>query len=150
MNISHSSVSFHILNCLSVIGGKRERDDLTQSPTFLHLSFCLLVWDYQLSPLSHRDWQLKIIAFIMCGVFIPSSSVFFFMREQKMLSAVSLFISSIGRLMKGTVLSQAFCDRLQSLCTGGLFVCTGRHSHSHCDSSLDRLGHDQKLYATII
>lgn len=24
MNISHSSVSFHILNCLSVIGGERE------------------------------------------------------------------------------------------------------------------------------
>lgn len=52
MNISHSSVLFHILNCLSVIGGerKRGRDDLTQSPTFLHLSFCLLVLDYQLSP----------------------------------------------------------------------------------------------------
>lgn len=51
MNISHSSVSFHIFNCLSVIG-EGKRDDLTQSPTFfifLHLSFCLLILDYQLS-----------------------------------------------------------------------------------------------------
>lgn len=53
MNISHSSVSFHILNCLSVIGGEREM--IWPTPLlfffffFLHLSFCLLVLDYQLS-----------------------------------------------------------------------------------------------------
>lgn len=32
MNISHSSVSFHILNCLSVIGGEREREMIWPIP----------------------------------------------------------------------------------------------------------------------
>lgn len=97
LNISHSTVSFHILNCLSVIGGERERESGSDpvpyffAPLILPISFGLPAF-----PLPHRDWQLKIIAFIMCGVFIPSSSVFLFMREQKVLSAVSLFISLLG------------------------------------------------------
>ena len=141
---------------LSVSNWRRERDDLTQSPTFFFFFAPLILpisFGLPAFSLSHWDWQLKIIAFIMCGVFIPSSSVFLFMREQKkkkkMLSAVSLFISSVGRLMRGTVLSKAFCDRLQSPCTGGLvsvrleFTDAGSHLRSHCDGSLEGLVRDQ-------
>lgn len=39
MNISHSSVSFHILNCLSVIRGERERERLSDPvPYFSYTS----------------------------------------------------------------------------------------------------------------
>ena len=70
---------------LSVSNWRRGRDDLTQSPTFFFFAPLILPISFGLPAfsLSHRDWQLKIIAFIMCGVFIPSSSVFLFMREQK-------------------------------------------------------------------
>lgn len=64
---------------LSVSNWRRERDDLTHSPTFFFFFFfapLILPISFGLPAfsLSHRDWQLKIIAFIMCGVFIPSSS----------------------------------------------------------------------------
>ncbi len=69
-----------------------------------------------------------------------------------MWSAVSLFTSSVGRLMRGTVLSQAFSDRLQSPRTGGLVsVClwssheAASHLRSHCDSSLERPECDQNF-----
>lgn len=85
------------------------------APLILPISFGLPAFS-----LSHRDWQLKIIAFIMCGVSFQALLCFSLWENKKVSSPVSLFISSIGRLMRGTVLSQAFCDRLQSPCSGGL------------------------------
>lgn len=131
MNISHSSVSFHILNCLSVIGGERERERWSDpvpyffAPLILPISFGLPAFSLSLSlRLAAEDNSFHNV-----WSFIPSSSVFLFMREQKMSSPVCLFISSIGRLMRRTALSQAFCDRLQSPCTGGLMSVCLRSSH---------------------
>lgn len=146
MNISHSSVSFHIFNCLSVIGRGRERwsDPVPYfffAPLILPINFGLPAFS-----LSRGDWQLKIIAFIMCGVSFQALLCFSLWENKKMSGPVSLFISSIGRLMRETVLSQAFSDRLQSPCTGGpVSVCLWS-SHRlvlHCSRWLRRLAHDQ-------
>lgn len=152
MNISHSSVSFHILNCLSVIRG--ERETIWPSPLlFLHLSFCLLVLDYRLC-LSHWDWQLKIIAFIMCVVFIPSSSLFLFMREQKnveLSQSIHFLYWEINERNSAvsSLLWQASKSPCRRTCVCG--VHTGRQSFAVTLGQFIRKASTwSKLYATII
>lgn len=102
----HFPVWFHIGECLSVIEAERQRRcDVTQSPTSLHLSFCPLVLDYPRSLLSHSDWQLKIIAFIMCGDSFQAVLCSGLMREQKMSSPLSLFIFCIWEINENSAVS---------------------------------------------
>lgn len=106
MNISHSSVSFHIPNCLSVIGGEKEEQGERERerwsdpvPYFLFFTPLILPISFGLPAFSlfHWDWQLRIIAFIMCGVLSPAP-LFLFMSEQKTSGQVSLFVSSVGEI----------------------------------------------------
>lgn len=52
LNISHPSVSFHLLNCLSVIGGKRASEIIWPSPLLFLFSPLILLISFGLPALS--------------------------------------------------------------------------------------------------
>lgn len=87
----------------------------------------------------------------MCGVFIPSASLFLFMREQKNVEPSQSIHFLYWEINEGNSAVSSplfFCDRLQSASAGGTRVCgvhTGRQplSPSHRARSLEKRAHDR-------
>lgn len=87
----------------------------------------------------------------MCGVFIPSASLFLFMREQKNVEPSQSIHFLYWEINEGNSAVSSplfFCDRLQSPSAGGTRVCgvhTGRQplSPSHRAPSLEKRAHDR-------
>lgn len=105
-----SLISYSQLSVSNWEDGVRER--VWPSPLlFLHLSFGLLVLAYVLFLSPSQRLAADDNSFQNAQGFIPSFSVFLFMGEQKNIKR-SQFVHFVGILMRGTVLSQAFCDRI--------------------------------------